>query len=154
LRASSPPARLAPRVLSVLGVTNREAMAETAAVRRILLVDDEESVLFAMHEYFSLRGHEVHRASDAKAALRLLDETPFAWVVTDLHLTGAREASGLAIAHAARRAGAVRVVLLTAHRTPAVDHEAALAGIDSVVAKPVTLPELARVLETSDGGEA
>ncbi|MEW6272456.1 MAG: response regulator [Thermodesulfobacteriota bacterium] len=116
-------------------------------MRRILLVDDEESVLFAMHQYFDLRGHEVHRAADSESAQRLLDEMPFAWVVTDLHLTPAREGNGLAVARKARSAGAERVVLLTAHRTPALDHEAELAGIDRVVAKPVTLPDLERLLE-------
>ncbi|HEY8516678.1 MAG TPA: response regulator [Candidatus Binatia bacterium] len=127
-------------------MTSQEHTAERHEGRRILLVDDEESVLFAMQQYFQLRGHEVHRAADADSAQRLLDELSFAWVVTDLHLTPAREGNGIEVARKARNVGVERVVLLTAHRTVAIDQEAALAGIDRVIAKPVRLPELEALL--------
>lgn len=113
---------------------------------RILLVDDEESVLFAITEYLTLRGHEVHRASDVQRAAELLATHRFGCVVTDLHLTPARGADGFQIARLARDAGAARVVLLTAHGSPEVVRDAADAGIDRVVAKPVLLADLERVL--------
>ena len=134
-------------------INQDEVLAVRRAVRRILLVDDEESVLFAMHQYFSLRGHEVHRAADRESAERLLDELPFDWVVTDLHLTPAREQDGLSVGRKASDTCAERVVLLTSHRTSDVDREAKLAGIDRVLAKPVTLPDLELLLETTCEGQ-
>lgn len=115
-------------------------------VGRILLVDDEESVLFAIAEYLTLRGHEVHRASDVQRATELLEAQRFGFVVTDLHLTPARNADGFQIARLARNAGARRIVLLTAHGTSEVVREASALGIDRVIAKPVRLAELERVL--------
>ena len=115
-------------------------------VGRILLVDDEESVLFAFTEYLTLRGHEVHRASDVQRAAELLAAHRFGCVVTDLHLTPSRSADGFEIARIARDAGAGRIVLLTAHGSPEVARDAAAFGIDRVIAKPVLLSDLERVL--------
>lgn len=117
-----------------------------ADVERILLVDDEESVLFAITEYLTLRGHSVHRASDVQRAIELLETHRFGFVVTDLHLTPARDADGFEIARRARDAGVRRIVLLTAHGTPEIVRQASALGIDQVVAKPVRLAELERVL--------
>lgn len=118
--------------------------------RRILLVDDENSVLFAINEYLTLRGHEVHRAADRESAEQLLASRPFSWVVTDLHLTPARAGEGLSIVRLARSAGAERIVLLTAHGSPEIVREAEECGVDQVIAKPVLLADLERVL---GGGE-
>jgi DNA-binding response OmpR family regulator len=116
------------------------------AGRRILLVDDEESVLFAIHAYLTLHGHEVHRASDRQTAERLLASTSFAGVVTDLNLTAGRDQEGFAVASACRKAGVERVVMLTAHKTPEVDATASVVGIDCVLAKPVLLSDLEQAL--------
>jgi two-component system OmpR family response regulator len=124
---------------------------ESMMGERILLIDDEESVLFAIHEYLTVRGHEVARAADRATAERLLDEQCFACVVTDLHLTPDRARDGIALARKARGAGVERIVLLTAHGSPEIEREAESAGIDRVLAKPVLLAELERVLtETSE----
>jgi len=117
--------------------------------QRILLVDDEESLLFAIHDYLTLRGHEVHRAADRATAECLLEERPFDWVVTDLHLTPERTADGLELARKARTIGVERIVLLTAHGSPEIEHHAAAAGIDRVLDKPVRLAELEGALAES-----
>jgi len=123
-----------------------QTAADGGAGRRYLLVDDEESVLFAIHEYLTLHGHEVHRAADRQTAERLLATVPFGGVVTDLHLTPAQDGDGYAVAAAARGAGVPRVVMLTAHKTAEVEATAARIGIDSVLAKPVRLAEVERAL--------
>ena len=121
-------------------------LAEVVMGERILLVDDEESVLFALHDYLTLRGYEVHSAADRATAKRLLEEQRFARVVTDLHLSPERAGDGLALARKARETGVDRVVLLTAHGSPEIEHAAEDAGIHRVLAKPVLLAELERVL--------
>jgi DNA-binding response OmpR family regulator len=113
---------------------------------RILLVDDEESVLFAIHDYLTLRGHDVQRATDLETAERLLDEGRFTCVVTDLHLTPARTDEGFQVAVKARGTGVTRVVLLTARGTAEIERDAASRGIDHVIAKPVRLAALEDLL--------
>jgi len=134
-------------------VSNQEQVAAERQAERILLVDDEESVLFAITEYFRLRGYEVHRASDVQRATELLETHAFGCVVTDLHLTPAREADGFTVARAAREAGTGRIVLLTAHGTPDVVRAATEIGVDRVVAKPVLLSDLERVVLEPPGAE-
>ncbi len=121
------------------------------AGQRILLVDDEASVLFAIKEYLTVRGHDVQSAVDRETAERLLSEGEFTCVVTDLHLTPARTAEGLAIVRLARQRGVRRIVLLTAHGAPEVVTAAEDLGADRVLAKPVLLDELERVLLGTDG---
>ena len=127
-------------------MTNQD---ETAVERRgewVLLVDDEESVLFAINEFLTLRGHQVHRAASSEAAHELLRSNRYGCVITDLHLGPARDGEGIAIARAARQSGAARVVLLTAHGTPELARDASALGIDRVIAKPVTLSDLEQVV--------
>lgn len=127
-------------------MTSWDKGADEQAVGRILLVDDEESVLFAINEYLTLRGHEVYRAADVEAAAALLTQHRFACVVTDLHLGPARGADGFEVARLARDAGATRIVLLTAHGSDEVVREARARGIERVIAKPVRLAELEQVV--------
>lgn len=114
--------------------------------QRVLLVDDEASVLFAIKEYLTVRGHDVQSAGDRETAERLLHEDEFTCAVTDLHLTPSRSAEGLSIVRLARQRGAQRIVLLTAHGTPEILSAAEDLGADRVIAKPVPLNELERVL--------
>lgn len=127
-------------------MTNQGDEAVRDAGKRILLVEDEDSVLFAIREYFTMRGHQVHGAADSETAEQLLTAQSFAWVVTDLHLTPDRSGDGLSVVRLARDSGADRIVLLTAHGAPEVVRAAEDSGADGVIAKPVHLPELERFL--------
>jgi len=127
-------------------VTNRGDESVGKPGQQVLLVDDEDSVLFAIKEYLTMRGHQVHGASDCETAEQLLATHSFTWVVTDLHLTPPRIGEGLAVARLARDSGADRIVLLTAHGTPDVVRSAEESGADAVLAKPVRLADLERLL--------
>lgn len=132
-------------------INQGEDEAGRDARERILLVEDEDSVLFAIREYFTLRGHRVHGAADSETAAQLLAAQSFSWVVTDLHLTPARSGEGLAVVRLARNVGADRIVLLTAHGAPEVVRAAEESGADGVIAKPVRLADLERFLCAPEG---
>jgi two-component system response regulator HydG len=55
---------------------------------RILVVDDETSVLSAFQEFLGGSGHEVATAREAEAALDLLGSEPFDLIVMDICLSG------------------------------------------------------------------
>lgn len=135
-------------------VTNQGGEAVRDARQRILLVEDEGSVLFAIREYFTMRGHQVHGAADRETAEQLLAAQSFSWVVTDLHLTPGRSGEGLSVVRLARDSGADRIVLLTAHGAPEVVRAAEDSGADGVIAKPVRLADLERFLCDSEGRPA
>jgi len=69
---------------------------------RILVADDEESVLFALREYLGCCGWEVDTARNAIEARTLLETRGYSAVITDLRFSGPSGTEGLSIVRAAR----------------------------------------------------
>jgi two-component system response regulator (stage 0 sporulation protein F) len=114
---------------------------------KILLVDDEQGILFAIRDYLSAQGYRVDCVREAHAAAVRLDATDYALVITDLRLTGTSGKEGFdVIDHARKRLPRVRTVLLTAYGTPEIEKEAREHGIDVVLHKPVPLSEVGAVV--------
>lgn len=114
---------------------------------RILIVDDEESILFAMREYFPTRGYRVDCARGLEEATVLLDTGPYSAIIADLRLSGSHGTEGLEIVDRVRaRYPATRVIILTAYGLPGIEREALRRGVDVFLHKPIPLPELARIV--------
>jgi two-component system NtrC family response regulator len=117
--------------------------------KRILVVDDEPSILFALEDFFSSRGYQVDCADALEEALTLLAHNAYRLMIADLRLEGARGTQGLELAAFARSASpAVRIIVLTAYGTPDVEARARNLGADAFLHKPMPLPELARIVDT------
>jgi CheY-like chemotaxis protein/anti-sigma regulatory factor (Ser/Thr protein kinase) len=90
--------------------------ANTAARRRILIVDDDRALRFVLSELLSDAGHTVDQAADGREALRRLDTGAFDIVLLDI---GLPDLSGLdVLAHARAVASPPLVVMMTADDTP------------------------------------
>jgi response regulator RpfG family c-di-GMP phosphodiesterase len=109
--------------------------------QRILLVDDEEIVLFALRETLRREGYEVVACSDPTQALKVLGEQSFALVMTDYQMpmvTGVE-----LLAHARRLQPEASRVLVTASLNMDRIVEAVNVGeICRLVLKPWTREEL------------
>lgn len=114
---------------------------------RLLIVDDEEAILFAMQDYFSIHGFEVDCARERHSAEAFLASNRYAVVIADLRLGGSRSTDGLEVLGGARAAAAeTRTVLLTAYGSPGMEAEAERLGVDAMLNKPRPLPEVARIV--------
>jgi CheY-like chemotaxis protein len=114
---------------------------------RILVVDDEEPILFALREYFTALGYEVDAAREAAEAQAFLCRVRYDLVIADLRLCGSQGAQGLEVlAHAREQAPATKTILLTAYGSPEVEREARDRGVDALLHKPKPLPEVARIV--------
>jgi DNA-binding response OmpR family regulator len=114
---------------------------------RMLVVDDEEPILFAMREYFAQCGYSVDCARELEEAEALILQYRYDIVVADLRLTDAYAAEGLTLlAHIRECASQTPVILLTAYGSPAVEREARRLGVVHVLQKPAPLPEVARIV--------
>jgi CheY-like chemotaxis protein len=122
--------------------------AETAMGRKkILVVDDEQSILLGMKRYFRSRGYEVDCASEKAEAMALLASASYACVIADLCLTEGQGTDGLDIvAHAGVRQPQTPVVVLTAYGCPAAEAEAARLGAGAFLSKPQSMERLAEVV--------
>jgi len=113
---------------------------------RILFIDDQEVILFAMREYFTTLGYEVDCASELEEAEILIGQHAYALVVADLRLTGSSGTEGLEIVKTVRAYRPdTRVIMLTAYGSPEIEAEARRRGVDAFLHKPKPLAEVAQL---------
>ena len=122
---------------------------------RILVIDDEPSILATMVPLLRARGYEVTTATSGNAALDAIDRQPTQLVILDL---GLPDLDGVEVCRRLREGRSVPILILSA-RGSEPDKVAALdAGADDYVTKPFSAEELlARVraaLRRSDTGTA
>jgi CheY-like chemotaxis protein len=111
---------------------------------RILLVeDDHEAALFAVHVLTTMGSFEVTHTTDPRVALDRACSEPWDLVLTDLHLPAM---TGLDLLGALRQAvPALPVVVVTADVTPAPGLDAARRQADAFLHKPIPAAELVAV---------
>ena len=114
---------------------------------RILIVDDEESILSAVRDYFETQARfDVDCARELEEAEALLSHLHYDLLIADLRLTGAHSSEGLELIRFAReRSPWTRVVLLTSYGSPELGSEAMSRGVDRFLQKPMPLADLAQV---------
>jgi len=121
--------------------------------RRLLIVEDEISTIFAMREFFSFNGYHVDCAAGATDAMVLLDRGSYDVVITDLHLTPHRCAEGMSVLTRARRLNpGATIVMLTAYTSEGSEQEAYRNGVNLYETKPVGLAKLAACIESARDG--
>ncbi|MGE0452003.1 MAG: response regulator [Vicinamibacteria bacterium] len=119
----------------------------TATRPRLLVIDDEEPILFAAKDYFETKGFAVDCAREVEEAEALLSHVSYAAMIADLRLTGAYGTEGLSLVRFAKeRHPETRVVLLTAYGSREVEAEALRLGVDCFLLKPKPLPDLAQIV--------
>lgn len=107
--------------------------------QRLLVVDDEESILKVVDYALTQEGYEVHTAADAAAAESALVRFPPALVILDVMLP---DRSGLDVARDLRARSAVPIIMLSA-RAEEVDRILGLEfGADDYMTKPFSPREL------------
>jgi len=114
--------------------------------RRILLVDDDERVLFVLQATLRRLSAplDIITARDGLEAYRLLEDGAFDLLVTDVRLPGI---DGVSLTRAARStAPAMPVVWITAHGCAAIRADALLLGVHRCVEKPVEMDEFRQVV--------
>jgi DNA-binding response OmpR family regulator len=116
---------------------------------RLLVVDDEAAIRFAVSEYFRDSGWTVDSAAGTSEAEALLASTDYAVVIADLRLTGLHGIEGLDIIRRSRRLWPqTRVVILTGNGTAELEAEAMRRGADAFLHKPLPLVHLEAVVES------
>jgi PAS domain S-box-containing protein len=114
--------------------------------RRVMYIDDEDSLVFLMTRMLQKSGYQVTGFTDPEQALQVLREQPDAFdvIVTDLSMPGL---SGFHVARAIREIRAGLPVIVTSGYVRAEDRETAKEiGVRDLVLKPDTVEELAGVL--------
>ena len=110
---------------------------------RVLVVDDELLIRWALREALEAKGYDVTEAADASAARKAWDDhtaRPDA-VVLDYRLP---DSNDLGLLTSMRRAApSVPVIMMTAHGTPEMVKSAIELGVYRVVSKPFEVHQMA-----------
>jgi CheY-like chemotaxis protein len=123
-------------------------------MKQLLIIDNEETILFALKRYFAKLRWRVDAASELEEAEALVAHTRYDLVIADLSLTSGGSTEGLEILRFLHTTSpGTHVILLTAFGTPSVEREARRRGAQAVLLKPQPLPELARVADQLLGAQ-
>ncbi len=115
------------------------------AARRILVVDDEESIRLALGKFLRSRGYDVTTVEEGAAALDALQADRFDAMLCDIRMPGM---TGLdVVARALELRPELAVLMLTAVTDAPTATEALARGAMDYLMKPVELADLARALE-------
>jgi DNA-binding NtrC family response regulator len=121
------------------------------ASRRILVVEDRDSLRRMLHAALSQEGYAVTTAADGRAGIEKATAGGFELVLTDLKLP---HASGLEVLAASTVAHPeVPVIVLTAHGTVTAAVEAMKKGAVDFLEKPVEIDDLAALIASHLGDE-
>ncbi|HSP15599.1 MAG TPA: sigma-54 dependent transcriptional regulator [Thermoanaerobaculia bacterium] len=112
---------------------------------RILLVDDDEGIRFAVRDFLVTSGFEVEEADSCRSAREVLQKSVPDAVILDYKLPDGPSLS--LIPHVKRPGDDAALIMLTGHASIDLAVEAMKAGADHFMTKPVDLPGLKIILD-------
>jgi DNA-binding NtrC family response regulator len=114
---------------------------------RVLIVEDDGEIRAALHDALDDLGYDVLEEPDAERALVTLGRSDFDAVLVDVRMPGM---GGIALCrHLASDGPHVPVVVMTAFGDVDTAVEALRAGACDFITKPISIQEVARVIERS-----
>ena len=121
-----------------------QIMGETAA-RRVLVVDDEETIRLALGKFLRSRGYDVHTADSGMAALAQLEHQQFVLMLCDVRMPGM---SGVEVVPRALAIDPdLAVMMLTAVNDAPTATGALASGAMDYLMKPIELADLQQAVE-------
>ncbi len=115
---------------------------------KILLVDDDESVLFTSSLALRKRGHEVVIASSGEQALQKLHERRFEFLISDIQMPGI---NGLELAEKVKEIPhKPRIILMSAHYD---EQRLPVRLSQAFLQKPLDFDTLNKLLESNSVGQ-
>ena len=118
-----------------------QAIGESVALRRILIVDDDENVALVLQDGLErLPNCEIAIATSGEQALGLFEQQPFDLLITDYKMPGT---DGITLAARVRQLyPRTVIIMITAYGDETLSEQAARASIQRVLNKPVGLAKV------------
>lgn len=109
-------------------------------MERILIIEDDESILMGLEDDLTLEGYNVFRATDGETGLAIAKEKPVDLIILDIMLPGI---DGFEVCKQLRQAQVLTPILMLTARGQEVDRVLGLElGADNYVTKPFSPREL------------
>jgi len=121
----------------------RDMTHTEGGMKRVLLVDDEPSVLFAFKRILEMSGTGVDTAGTRDDAEELLNKNAYDIVFSDMRLSHTDHDGGLMLARCVKETSPdTRFVLMTAYGHGDIARRASEAGADVYLEKPVSAEQI------------
>jgi DNA-binding NtrC family response regulator len=113
-------------------------------MNKVLLVDDDEDLLFLIGEYLEAYGIKFDLAESAAQARKRLKYSEYDLIISDLNMPG--ESGFDLFRSVSSRYPELPFVLMSGNRDPRLRREAVSMGICNFVEKPFLLSDLKRII--------
>jgi len=128
-----------------IGADSRSAPSDDTSPPRILVVDDEPSVIDVFQEFLSGQGYAISIAASGEEAVRMIPALRPDIILTDINLPGL---SGLEVMRHAKQADPeVAVIVVTGYASASTAIDALRQGAFNYVTKPFDLDEVNQIIE-------
>jgi DNA-binding NtrC family response regulator len=123
-------------------------MNEVTALKRILIVDDEPTILLTLSYALQTKNLEVVTASRLEQAEEALKRHVFDLVIADIRMSGMLGVEGLELlTYIKRHWPETQVIIMTAHGSEEIQRDAYERGATHYYQKPVDIRELMHKIE-------
>ena len=107
-------------------------------LKKLLVIDDDPSVLFALRKLFKRSEYQVDTSESFDEAKHFIDKNRYQVIITDLIFSETIQEAGIVISdYAKRKLPGVKVILWTAMDDADISEKARRAKIDLCLCKPV-----------------
>jgi DNA-binding NtrC family response regulator len=112
------------------------------ALKKIMIVDDEQSILLSLSHVLKTEGVEVITCNEIEQAETALNTTYFDLVIADIRMSGVNGIEGLELLSYIKDRFDTKVIIMTGHNSDETRNEAYRRGAHYYFQKPVDIPEL------------
>jgi DNA-binding NtrC family response regulator len=116
--------------------------------KKILVVDDEKAILYALEIILEDMGHEVSTCQDSAEGIKLASNETYDLIITDLRMPGKNGAEVVKEVRAVNPEA--RILVITAFPGDPLASEALAAGAKGLLKKPF---EIAKILDFLGDGQ-
>jgi len=111
-------------------------------LKKILIVDDEQSILLSLSYVLKAEGVEVLACNEIEQAEEALANSHFDLVIADIRMSGINGIEGLELLSYIKQRFTTEVIIMTGFGTPEIEAEAYRRGAYQYFRKPIEIPVL------------
>lgn len=119
------------------------------ALKKIMIVDDEQSILLSLSYVLKSEKVEVITCSEIEQAEAALENTHFDLVIADIRMSGVNGIEGLELLSYIKDRFDTKVIIMTGYDSNDTKNEAYRRGAHYYFQKPVDIPELLKQVSTA-----
>lgn len=115
-------------------------------LKKILIVDDEQSILLSLSHLLQVAGVEVLACNEIEQAEEALSNSHFDLVIADIRMSGINGIEGLELLNYIKQHFETEVIIMTGYGTPEIEADAYRLGAYHYFKKPIEIKTLLEVV--------